>query len=80
MQINIELDNPRFCDGCPCDTIDTYEEGICSMGYWNNSYKQQRDYNKVTRRVYKASMALRCGPQWTHVTLRPRACIKNHGR
>ena len=77
MKIEIDLDNPRFCEGCPCDTIGSDEDGICSMGYWNDSYKQMRSYNVNTKRVYKKRFQY--GPEWISVILRPRECIKNHG-
>ena len=33
MRIDIKLDDPRYCDGCPCLNED-YEEGeSCNLGY-----------------------------------------------
>ena len=31
------LDDPRYCDGCPCMTTD-YEDGAdCNLGHWGGS-------------------------------------------
>lgn len=34
MILRILLDNPKYCDGCPCINHDTEEPSNCNLGYW----------------------------------------------
>ncbi len=49
MNIEIKLDDPKCCDGCPCDAIDLDEDPCCLMGYWNIYTQKQNKKHETIR-------------------------------
>ena len=63
MHIDIKLDDPRYCDGCPCLHKDTEEPTTCSLNY-PDEY-EYLDYEKIKSGKFGY--------------LRPQKCIDEHG-
>ena len=34
MILNIKLDNPKYCEGCPCNIDDSEAGPFCGADYW----------------------------------------------
>ena len=39
MKIEIKLKNINRCTGCPCNALNSQEESICSLGYWDDEWE-----------------------------------------
>ena len=63
--IVIKLEDPRYCDDCPCVNSD-YEQGSdCNLGYWGSQLGEGDTYREVEK------------GKWRHV--RPDKCRQERG-
>lgn len=83
MKMAIKLEDPRFCDGCPCIGLFDGDPEWCELGYWtgHNTVKiwhnpdtgESRQYTGILQRVGTL------GDSWGLVLLRPLVCIDRQG-
>lgn len=84
MNIEIKLNDPRFCVGCPCMILGYNDEGgheKCTLAQWEEP-RSAVAYNPKTGQIEDESRHRKlCSGKngWRYVTLRPQACINKHG-
>lgn len=82
MKLEIKLKDPRFCNGCPLLTDQRPACGVCSLGHdghiIDGKYYKQPDillpwykWNELTSKESR---------KYSHVKVRPKTCIENHGK
>ncbi len=51
MNVEIKLDDPHLCDGCPLIGLESfnYEYLMCNLGYWHES--TDRRYIDIGKRI-----------------------------
>ena len=64
MMLKILLDDPKYCDGCPCINHDTEEPPNCNLGYWGEDNSKGGSYD-----VYEE------GEDGVWHSIRPQLCI-----
>ena len=64
MKIEITLDDPKYCEDCPCECLDRDDLVYCSLGYydWTNSKIKHASSNAEFDK-----------------TIRPQECINKQG-
>lgn len=95
MKLEIEHDDPRFCDECPVIGEFDGEPGWCQMQYWKRVSDVSGYYNRDTDEVRKevpegftrTIAGFRNVPDglgmaeagWLSVLIRPKQCITENG-
>lgn len=48
MKIEIKLDDPKFCDGCPCCHVEgPCDDDVCEMNHWIDCHRTVSGYKII---------------------------------